>query len=363
MAIVNKQASRPTTGRRHSKEVLLSYRTLQLDSKNEYGWTSRACENDFHSDLTAEQLCLQQLLLEPEPKQVPDFACLSIGPPPGLELCDVSHSSIGKDDSFFSDGGGLAMPTDAMLASGGCENSFFAGRTNQTVPAANTQANPKSSLHICLVDCIDDTSTVASENSPELFPRDLIDAGSAQSSANNGVEPIKKKSTKSVPSLAEALSFEPRVSVPSLAEALDFGTPLVTPKASTPISLEAMLELSPAKNPAISQEGTMKSNWNASQVPFGMLPMGGVCPWWLPNFPTLHGSSNSNNSSNNNKSNNDNNTGPLPACHAGYAGATTFWPATGSWGHSMHTNNFAKVPKETSIASNKTTDTSDIFQI
>jgi len=358
MSILNVQASRPTTGRRHSKEVMLSHRGPQLGCSNQYGWGSRA-----------EQLCLREQLSKQECEST--FEHLLIGPPPGLELCDTCDSSIGNDNSFFSNSAPLAMTTDAISASCGREHfpsdSFFAGRSNQVVTSTNAQDMPKSSLQIRLVDCIDDTSTVASENSPALFPRDLIEGGSAQSSPNNALESTqsKKESPRTLPSLAEALNFEPRnaqvpslvealvtpknTRPPSLAEALNFGTPTVTPKAKAPISLEAMLELSPLTK----QEDVVKSTstWNPSQAPLGMVPLGGMCPWWLSNFPALRG--------------------PLPAGGAGYPEASNFWPAAGSWGQPMNTNNIPGVrcagPDGPQVkvdkASSRTTDSSEVFQI
>jgi len=403
MSLVNerRRAARPTTGRCHSKEVLLLHRAVQLGCKNQYGWGARACDHGYELGLQIEQQCDQQPehlwlpegLLEQEEAE---FEHLLMGSPPGLEappgleMCGASsHPSIGKDNLFFMDDTPMAMATDAMLASCGRENisceSFFAGPVNQVAPPANTQMTPKSSLHICLMDCIDDTSTVASENSPALFPRDLIDGGSTHTSPMNWVASGKKESERAVPSLEEALNFAPSThkSVPSLAEALSFapatpslaealafaptgtpkvtpkastqislealafappGTPKMTPKASTQISLEAMLSLSPAaKAPVTSKEGAAKDHsWNPSQAPFGMVPMGGVCPWWFsPSFPEVRSA------------------GGVP----GYPDASTYWPAAAAWNHSMPTNNIPQIATGISRASSATTNSSEVFKI
>jgi len=410
-------AGRPTTGRRHSKEVLLLHRALQLDCCNEFGWDARehgdVCdlaskaerqpEKQQEKPFLLEQLLepqpeqaerqpekqqekpflLEQLLehqpeqaerqpekqhekpflleqlLEHQPEQEPKFNTSIFGPPPGLEACNVNDPSIRKD-TFFQDDAIMAMTTDAMLASCDRENissnSFSAGPVNQASPM-NAQTTPKSSLHICLADCIDDTSTAASENSPALFPRDLIDGTG---------EPEKKVSPKTLPLLFDALNFAPGTPpVPSLAEALPLPsattslaeafafaptTPKLSQKAKSPISLEAMLEFSPTdSNQSNGQEGALKKDtWNPSLVSPGMLPMGAMPPWWFSSFPEVRSPSNNTN-------------GLLSKSVAGFPNATAFWP-TGAWSHSMHAANIPGKPETLSRASG-TTDTTEVFRV
>lgn len=363
-------AGRPTTGRRHSKEVLLLHRALQLGCCNEFGWDAR--EHGDDCDLASkverqpekqhEKPFLLEQLLEHQPEQEPKFNTSIFGPPPGLEACNVNDPSIGKVNTFFQDDAIMAMTTDAMLASCDRENissnSFSAGPVNQAASPMNAQTTPKSSLHICLADCIDDTSTAASENSPALFPRDLIDGTG---------EPEKKVSPKTVPLLFDALNFAPGTPpVPSLAEALPFptattslaealafapATPKLSQKAKSPISLEAMLEFSPTDSTQSNgQEGALKKDtWNPSLASPGMLPMGAMPPWWFSSFPEVRSPSNNTN-------------GLLSKSVAGFPNATTFWP-TGAWSHSMHAANIPGKPETLSRASSGTTDTTEVFRV
>eukprot|EP00746_Dinoflagellata_sp_MGD_P089260 gnl/MRDRNA2_/MRDRNA2_35245_c0_seq1.p1 gnl/MRDRNA2_/MRDRNA2_35245_c0~~gnl/MRDRNA2_/MRDRNA2_35245_c0_seq1.p1 ORF type:complete len:469 (+),score=84.95 gnl/MRDRNA2_/MRDRNA2_35245_c0_seq1:90-1496(+) len=285
--LVNRNACRPTTGRRHSKEILLLHRTAQLGCHNEFGWGSVVCSDDNDLSLQIDKQSAEQIKDCSLPEMIPmqysaqesELDCLPIGPPPGLELCAVSDSSVGKANFLFLDDTPTAMTTDAMLA--GCDrentscDSFLSCPDNQCVPSMVT---PKSSLHICLADCIDDTSTAASESSPELFPRDLVDGINSHVSPSQKI-PEQKVSPTTVPSILEGLNFAPRApSVPSLAEALAFAPTTSsmnqTRKSSkTPISLEAMAPLTPTMNrtgrapvsleaaalatPAMSHLGTM----------------------------------------------------------------------------------------------------------
>jgi len=346
MPIGQQHAARPTTGRRHPKELLLLYRASQLDCNNEYAWGSRAFDSDYEWGLQIEQQ-VEQLLdssfeqppeLEEQP-ELPEFNPLLIGPPPGLGLaCAVSNPVFEKDDAP------KAMTTDAMLASCGRENisceAAFAGLVNPaaTLPM-NAQTTPKNGLHICLADCIDDTSTAASENSPLLFPRDLIDAGSAHSSPMHLKGPVQKDSPRTVPSLEgglpfapkpsptlpsleEALTFAPKpsptlpsleqalnfapkpspkpASLPSLAEALalETGSPRVARKGSQPISLDAMLDFnSGAKNATTLQESSANEDaLKSSQAPLGMAPNTMPMWWWSNFYATNSPSSNPSNS-------------------------------------------------------------------
>jgi len=347
MSTERRHASRPSTGRRHAKDVLLFHRAGQMGCNNEYGWGSQPEQKPelFSESQPEEQLgdnddygwvsqAEQQLEELEQLKQMSESQPLLIGPPPGLE-----HAF----------GANPTMPrlTSAMLAPCGPESlsleAFFGGPLNHPpedihLPPATLQT-PKSSLHICLMDCIDDASTVASDHSPALFPRDLIDAGSAHSSPTNlDMGSVKEGSPQIqfVPSLAEALSFAPI-------------TPKGAAKASTPISLECTLGLSPpTMPPAALQEGAVKEDaWALSQASFGMVPMGGVCPWW-PNFNEVCSPSNNTGMSGN----------LMYGGFAGYPDATTFWPA-GAWGHSMHTNSNHVNAK----ASSGATETSEIYQI
>lgn len=366
MSTEQRHAALPTANFCHPKEVLLFHRAEQLGCSNQYGWGSSTCDAEYEWGLQIEQR-VEQLLEPSDPEQQLDAQPLLIGPPPGLELASaVSHPSLGKNDARI-------LTTDAMSVSCGRENisreAGFAGLANQGSTLVNPQTTPKSGLHICLADCIDDTSTVASESSPALFPRDLGDAGSTHSSPMNLVHSaalfpqdlrdagstrsspmnlvgsVKKDSPRTVPSLVEALNFAPKsmsqasMSVPSLAEALNFAHPTptsrVTPKTSTPISLDAMLDFGNS-SPAAKHATTLQENaanedaWKTSQAPLDMapstIPLGGVCPWWW------------------------------------HADATAFWPA-GAWGHPMHANNINGIPAAISRTSCGTTNTSEVFQI
>jgi hypothetical protein len=142
---------------------------------------------------------------------------------------------------------------------------------------------------------------------------------------------MSKDSPRTVPSLAEALHLVPPKPslVPSLAEALD-GMPRVTPKASKQISLDAMLDFSPAaKHP------------NTLQVP-NALPMGGVCPWWWSNSPELRSPPS---------------TAKANIIAAGYPDATSLWSA--AWAHSLHANNIPGIPLGKARAASVTTDNSE----
>jgi len=324
--LLNRQASRPTTGRRHSKEVLLLHRAAQLGCHNELGWGSKVCSDDNDLSLQIDQQSANQSKECSVPETMPaqystqelELDCLPIGPPPGLELCALSGSSIGKDNFLFLDDTPKAMTTDAMLA--GCDreniscDSCFSD--NQGVAPIVT---PKSGLHICLADCIDDTSTAASESSPELFPRDLAD--SSNYSSNSQPSPLasqnipeQKVSPMMVPSILEGLNFAPRTpSVPSLAEALAFPPTTSTmnqarKSSKTPISLEAMAPVTPTMNragkapvsleaaasatPAMSHVGTVPISLEAMAPATPTMNQGGTVPISLevmaPATPTMN---------------------------------------------------------------------------
>jgi hypothetical protein len=206
-------------------------------------------------------LCLLDTILDRESDLDLDLDCLPIGPPPGLELCAVDNPCIGSDNFLFPDDTPKAMTANAMLAGCDCENisceSFVACQENQvTLPQA--LVTPKNSLHICLADCIDDTSTAASESSPELFPRDLVDFTNSYPSPSREM-PEQKVSPITVPSILEGLNFAPHSSpTPSLAETLTLtealalapNMPPMNQTGKTPISLEAMAPATPTMNRA-----------------------------------------------------------------------------------------------------------------
>jgi hypothetical protein len=141
------------------------------------------------------------------------------------------------------------------------------------------KVTPKSSLHICLADCIDDTSTAASESSPELFPRDLVDGTNSNPSPSKGI-PEQKVSPTAVPSILEGLNFALRTpSVPSLAEALAFAptTSTMNQTRKTPISLEVMAPVTPTMN----QLGTVPISLDVMAPATPTMMKGGKTPLLL----------------------------------------------------------------------------------
>lgn len=302
------------TGRRYLRDCLLFHRARQLGCSNDYGW--------------GVQLEQQPLLLTP---------------PPGLELaCDSQPPTM--DDT-------PVLNLDAMLPS--------CGRMNSCQQAGSQEPDAKqtkSSLYICLSECIDDASTVASDGgeSPALILQDHSDGASAHSSPLGCVSKDGPR-TPVVCSLEKALGFA--LTTPTgLSVAARPSTPISLEasiaKPSTPISLEAMLGLCPAAQPGARQEGFEESGdaWALPQASLGALPLGVnsmVCPWWWPNVADVP-----------NPSNDADKSGScVPKVVAGSPDATAMWP--GAWEHSIHTNSMSGNMK----ASSGALQTSEVFQI
>jgi len=232
------------------------------------------------------------------------------------------------------------------------------GRANscqQLTPQDPDCKQTKSSLYICLSECIDDASTVASDGgeSPALVLQDHGDATSAHSSPLGCVSKDGPR-TPVVCSLEKALGFA--LTAPtglSVAARPSTTISLETSiaKPSTPISLEAMLGLSPASQPGARQEGIEEGGvWTPSQASLATTPLGVnslVCPWWWPNVADVP-----NLSANTDKSGNC-----VPKDVAGSPDATAIWQ--GAWEHSMQTNTMSGNVK----ASSGTVQTSEVFQI
>lgn len=299
VALEQRRGSRPTTARRHSRDLLLFYRVGQMGCSNEYGWGSQP-EQQPQREL--EPLCEQALECEHDAAPLPLF----VGPPPGLEMdCASSQLELTstKDDTPIP-----VMTLDAMLPSTGRESALCEAFGTRQDNAFDKQT--KSSLFICLSECIDDASTVASDggDSPAVVAQELPDSASARSSPAGCASAIAASAVASSPTTPVVCSLE---------KALGFAAPMVSPMAArpcTPISLEAMLGLSSLANQPDSATDQGQGAWTPTSTPtapppampalpalpaaLNMPPMGGVnsmvCPWWWPNVEGVPSSSHNN---------------------------------------------------------------------
>lgn len=320
---------RQMTGRRYFRDFLLFHRARQLGCSNEYGWGA--------------QLEQQPLLLAAPPGL--ELACDS--QPPTMDL-SMTHLGVVTLALILDDTPVLTL--DAMLTPCGRVNS-----SSQLSSQEPDGKQPKSGLYICLSECIDDASTVASDGgeSPALILQDHSDGASAHSSPLGCVSKDGPR-TPVVCSLEKALGFalttptglsvNARPSTPISLEAS-------IAKPSTPISLEAMLGLCPASQPGARQEGIESGGaWTPSQASLGTLPLGVnslVCPWWWPNVADVPNPSNDTDK-------------PGSCTQKGVTGspdAAAIWP--GAWEHSMHTNSMSGNVK----ASSGAVQASEVFQI
>merc|ERR1719159_840514 len=176
----------------------------------------------------------------------------------------------------------VTVTIDTMLPPSGRENLSYEAFHEGPSPvhqASGDKQTVKGKLHICLSECIDDASTVASDGrgSPALLLQDISDGESAHSSPK---EMDTRSGSNESPRSLLAHSLEDALGVAPTFP----GVAAKSAKPKTQISLEAMLGLTPEANhpdhPSDQKEGTMASlegdARTPSQTPLTMAHVGGA---------------------------------------------------------------------------------------